>query len=382
VGFLLRKASELRRRIGRALSSSFDHPGNRSFTRCRICRFEQMEPRRLLSVQPIQIGAVYFEEATGQDEAGDLIEITWSGGAPGTQLAKLTIETDKVGDGLTIGDVFFDTQPGGEGAFGSMALSIVDESGIDSVSAKLADGGTTLRITFVGFDPGEKLVLSVDVDEQGFLGANAVAEGNEFEGSTLSATFTADHYYEAAGTDMFVDYYEGKLSASGLDLPSDDYVPPSDIPRPVHTAGAFFSATQTPLPISIAGTVFEDINANNQQEPGDPGLAGVELALYQWEGGAYVATGQTAVTDINGDYKFEELLPGTYKIVESQPDGYLSVGATAGAVDGQTRGVVEGYDVIAGIELWGATTASTTISPRRGRSASAATCITTRTTTA
>ena len=59
--------------------------------------------------------------------------------------------------------------------------------------------------------------------EQGFLGANAVAEGNEFEGSRLTATFAADHYFDVAASDIFIDYYDGKLAASGLDLPPDDY---------------------------------------------------------------------------------------------------------------------------------------------------------------
>jgi len=64
----------------------------------RICRFELMEPRQLLAVDvlPIQIGAVYTEDASDKDlGAGDTFEITFSGGAVGTQLTQLSIETDK-----------------------------------------------------------------------------------------------------------------------------------------------------------------------------------------------------------------------------------------------------------------------------------------------
>jgi len=312
-----------------------------------------MEPRELLSADPIRIGAVYFEEATGQDEAGDVFEITFVGGAPGTQLTELIIDTDKLGNGLTIGDCFFDTEPGGIGAFGSSPLLLVDHTGIDSVHATVVDGGTTLSFRFEGFDAGEKLVFTIDVDEQGFLGPNAVAEGNEFEGSRLTATFAADHFFEATGTDMFFDYYDDRLGGSGLDLPPDDYMPPGNEPRSVYTAGAIFAIEQTPLPISIAGTVYEDVDLDNVRDAGEPGIAGVKLTLLAWNGKSYVGTGRTTTTDASGKYRFDDLLPGTYRIIQTQPNGYFSIGATAGTVDGAKRGRVAGVDVISDVELLG-----------------------------
>lgn len=326
----------------------------KSVTALRVCRFEEMERRQLLSVAPIQIGAVYFEDSAGEDQTGgDTIQITFSGGAPGTQLVSLEIDTDKVGDGPTIGDVFFDTAAGGTGAYAFDPLIIRDHAGIDSVHFSVVDGGQTLRFDFVGFDPGEKLVLTVDVDEFGFLGANAVAEGNEFEGSKLSATFQADHYFEASGNDMFLDFYDSKLTPSGLSLPPDSYVPPGQQPRPVYTAGAVFSVAQNPLPITLSGNVFEDMNANNIREPGDSGIANVDLTLLNLVNGQYVATGRTTKTDAAGHYEFDNLAPGTYRVVETQPSGYLSVGARAGTVGGQTRGTVTSVDVLSGIELLG-----------------------------
>ena len=314
-----------------------------------------MEPRRLLAgdLLPIQIGAVYYEDASGVDEAGDTFEITFDGGAPGTRLAQLSIETDKIGDGLTIGDVFFDVDPGGLGAFGAVELSILAQDGIDSVDVSVADGGTTMVFNFSGFEAGDRLIFTVDVDEQGFLGPNAVAEGNELEGSQLAATFTAPHYYDAVGDDIFIDYFDPKLDASGLDLPPDDYVPPGTVPKPIRTAAAIFPVEQTPLPITIAGTVFEDFDADNTQDPGDKGIEGVELALLRLTDTGYLATGQTAVTDTNGDYLFEGVLPGTYRVAETQPDGFLSVGSAAGTVDGVQRGVIDGPDAITEVKLGG-----------------------------
>ncbi|NUQ62986.1 MAG: carboxypeptidase regulatory-like domain-containing protein [Pirellulales bacterium] len=319
----------------------------------RICRFEQIEPRQLLSASPIQVGAVYFEEATGEDVAGDLIEITFSGGAPGSRMTELVIDTDKENNGLTIGDVFFDTASGGRGAFGSVPISVVDKTGIDSVDFTVEDGGTRLVIRFSGFDPGDRLVFTVDVDEAGFIGSNAVAEGNEFEGSRLTATFAAPHFYDATGTDIFLDFYNEKLVGSGLDLPPDEYVPPSPVARPIHTAGAVFPLQQDPLPITISGTVYDDTDLDNHQDAGEHGIAGVTLALYRLEDGQYTATGKTTLTDSDGNYQFEGLLPGAYRVLETQPSGYFSIGATAGNVAGSTRGSVTGVDEISAIPLLG-----------------------------
>ena len=71
----------------------------------RICGYEQLEPRQLMAGD-LHLGAVYFEDATGDDAGGDIIQVTFEGGAPGTQLTRIVIDGDKLGDGLTAGDVF------------------------------------------------------------------------------------------------------------------------------------------------------------------------------------------------------------------------------------------------------------------------------------
>lgn len=349
---LFSRLDQLRRRFTRLSRPSTTRIAPAPLTG-RICRFEQMESRQYLSASPIQIGAVYYEDATQDDRLGDTIEITWSGGAAGTQLTSLVINTDKEGNGLSMGDCLFDTAPGGLGAFGSQPLVVVSQDGIDKVEYTVSDGGTRLEFKFTGFDAGERLIFTIDVDEMGFKEPNAVAEGNEWEGTLLTASFTAEHYADASGSDVFLDFYDAKLNASGLALPSDDYVPPGVDPAPVFTAGAVFSLEQTPLPITLSGTVFEDMNGNNVQESGDPGIAGVSLALYTLEGGKYVATALTTVTDAGGHYRFDDLEPGTYRVAETQPSGYLSIGARAGTVDGQTRGVVTDSDTLSGAILEG-----------------------------
>ena len=65
----------------------------------------------------------------------------------------------------------------------------------------------------------------------------------------------------------------------------------------------------------------------------------------KWTAHQYVNTGKTATTDANGNYDFPSLLPGTYQVVKTNPTGYVSVGATAGTIDGGTDGTVTSPDV-------------------------------------
>ena len=76
---------------------------------------------------------------------------------------------------------------------------------------------------------------------------------------------------------------------TGLNLPDDNYdnssaifttnMPPADPPEPVFTAGVLASVKQTPLPITLSGTVFEDLNADNMQDAGEPGIRRRHLDL-------------------------------------------------------------------------------------------------------
>lgn len=332
-------------------------------SRTRICRIEQMESRQLLSatVAPLNVGAVYFEDSNDYDQSSaltgtstqvaDLFQIGYTGGADGTNLTTLTIDLD---------NTFFDTASGGKGAYGCFPLKVLSHDGFNVVSSSVTDGGTQLKMTFSGFDAGEKLVFTIDVDEDGNLQPNAVAEGAELEGATLTTTFTADHMEDLTNSAGIVFYDSFDFSGTGLTnlLPDDNYTDQGYLPEncsdgPVYTAGAHASLQQTPKPITISGTVFEDYSTDNVQQSGEPGIKGVTLTLWELEDGVYVKTSNTTTTDSNGNYTFKNLLPGTYRIIETQPNGYLSVGDTPGTVDGETRGSVSTVDILTGINLEG-----------------------------
>ena len=86
-------------------------------------------------------------------------------------------------------------------------------------------------------------------------------------------------------------------------------------------SGKNFGNFQT---ITISGEVYNDLNGNGTLDPGDPGLKGwtVDLLL----GGKIV---ETTTTDSSGDYSFSDLGPGTYKVKEVVPSGWLQTAPTA-----------------------------------------------------
>ncbi|HEY4309947.1 MAG TPA: SdrD B-like domain-containing protein [Pirellulales bacterium] len=317
------------------------------------CRIEEMEERRLMAAD-VNLGLVYYDPGSGEDNIPNVFQVQFNGGADGTQLTHLLINTDKLGDGLNNGDPFFNTTAGGPGVYGYHPFQVVSSDGVTVTSVTVVNGGQSLDLTFSGFTAGKTLVFSIDVDEMGLTPpASAVVEGAEFAGSHAIATFTAPHYYDLTKSDTFVDAFDPKFAGTGLTLPHDNYDPPNPQPSSVLTAGALVTGPQIVLPSSLSGIVYEDHNLDNIQETGDPGIPNVALTLYQWDGEEYISTGLTTTTDANGAYHFSNLQPGQYQVRETQPSGYFSVGATAGTVNGMTDGVVTNADTISSVALLG-----------------------------
>ncbi|RBP51021.1 SdrD B-like domain-containing protein [Arenicella xantha] len=102
------------------------------------------------------------------------------------------------------------------------------------------------------------------------------------------------------------------------------------------------STTSVELPTPIEGSVTDqlatgDVSGNvsadqNFDGVGDVDLAGVSILLYTDPNGdgdpSDGVLAYTAVTDINGDFLFEDVIVGDYVIVEVDPAGYSSVSDT------------------------------------------------------
>lgn len=353
---LFKKAASITKSVAGLLADKKPAAHSAGGAEAHICAIEQMEPRLMLSADPIAhifLGAVYVEQtSSGEENAGDLFTLTWTGGAANTQLTHLVISGDQDGNGLDDGDVFFDPLPGGHGVGASFDFTLISANGIDSVSHSVSADGTKLILDIQGWDAGEKLVFSIDVDEQDDS-PNSLVEGAEFENSVLTATFTSidGHYQNVTGEGRFFDSYDHLIDAS-LALPLDGQLPPGE-GTVVRSAGAGFHVEQPVLPITISGTVFDDLNLNNHQDAGEVGIGGVHLELQMLQNGDWVNTGMSTLTDANGHYEFNHDCPGEYRIVETQPDGLFSVGAQPGSIGGVTHGTVDNPDRISGIHVLG-----------------------------
>lgn len=347
-----------RRRQGtrnrKTVSATAEQQGN------RICRFEQMEQRQMMDADPIKLGVIYIEEDGGSDLHGDTFEVQFQGGASGTQLSRLVIDGDHGPQGISVGDMIFDTVHSASslGADQAFAFQIVSISGGGTVSATVQDGSSKLILDFTNFKAGDKLRFSIDVDEiQQYdtsitnldeinSGVDPIASGVEFQDSLLTGTFQEPHYYDATGTVKFKNLYDPLFAGTNLlissgnanGLPNDDYQGKRD-----RSTGALIPLQQTPLPISISGYVYVEHDLDLVRDAGEPALPGVTLTLFKKQGADYVSTGHTTTTDSQGFYKFGEnlnLTPGTYQVRETQPASYFSAGAIPGTVNGTVTGNV------------------------------------------
>ena len=122
----------------------------------------------------------------------------------------------------------------------------------------------------------------------------------------------------------------------------------------ITTAGGTVSVTYkyTPLPVTLAGNVYEDRDGSGSLTPADAPIPGTVLTLIG-PGGVTATT----TTGADGSYRFttdsngNPLDAGTYKITETQPAGFLEGTNTVGTVNGVTDGVLVPVDMIGSIVL-------------------------------
>jgi serine-aspartate repeat-containing protein C/D/E len=325
---------------------------------------EQLESRCPMAADAVRVGLTYLEADKGSDLHGDQFELTFIGGAPGTQVTRVVIDADKDRDGITRADLVFDTIEGGKGAdhaFPFTLESLRAKNPGASVRATVVDGGTQLVLDLVNFTAGDKLVFSIDVDEVQKLysnpaefnsGLDPIASGLEFEDVIVRFDAIAPHYEDTSGQGLFINRYGDFRQLYNLDLPPDDLG--GDESLRDRNAGATASAIQTPKPISISGTVFRDDSVNLRQDSGEVGIGGVAIELWRRDGNAWVDTGKRTTTDAQGNYRFGTelgLMPGRYQIREQQPAGLISVGAIPGTVAGKAVGVASTPDQLSDVEI-------------------------------
>lgn len=328
----------------------------------RRCNFEVMEERKVLSADPVVAGVTYLEGDAGQDITPDHFEVTFQGGAETTQLTQFVINGDQDGSGtLSDGDIFFDAndQLPGTGGFHEFIFDEANSSGItadDVRSVSVSEDGLVLTVDVDNFEAGDVFAFTIDVDEVESFRNDRIASGVEFEGSQFSTTFTDENntfeplsvtaqeeleggFIQDQFTGIFFDEFDTLLaegesvSGGALELERDNETGQAD-----RTAGAVDAFELVEIPISISGNVFHDEDLDCVHDGTEEGISGVniDLQLLNEATGQYETVAST-VTNADGSYEFGRdlgLTSGTYQLVQTQPDGFLDVGAVAGSSGG------------------------------------------------
>jgi len=189
-----------------------------------------------------------------------------------------------------------------------------------------------------------------------------------FEGLEVTADEELENgVIQAQQQGIFYDEYNTlfdeaeSLVGATIDLERDNETGQAD-----RTAGAIDAYELVERPISISGSVFhdDDLDCIHDGTEAEDGISNVtiDLQLLNEETGLYETVAST-VTDANGNYEFGPelgLLPGTYQLVQNQPDGYLDVGAVAGSEGGDVLDDASGNgNIISNIEITEGGAAST-----------------------
>jgi protocatechuate 3,4-dioxygenase beta subunit len=184
--------------------------------------------------------------------------------------------------------------------------------------------------------PGAEVSLSGDAsagpvttDADGAYRFDDLAPGSY----TVTAT-------EAAG---YIDGLETTGTAGGAVSTANgaNTIGPIDLEAGEHATGYLFGDVQV---ASVSGVVFVDDDGDGAQGPGEPGIADVDLHLTGTDlFGA--AVDLPATTTVGGMFAFDDLVPGTYTLTETQPVDYFDGIDTAGTAGG-TVGADEFTDIV------------------------------------
>ena len=161
------------------------------------------------------------------------------------------------------------------------------------------------------------------------------------DGNPMTAVTDADGKYSFAGLPLgeykvdVVNPTSGSLAGT---KPTEAYTGRYKTTADVTIAEATGSVIDVNFgfvkPASVGDYTWMDVNRDGLQDADEPALPGVTVTLTYEDGSAVTdASGNpvaAVTTDANGKYKFENLLPGGYKVSFQAPAGYVATTSDAG----------------------------------------------------
>lgn len=314
---------------------------------------------------------VTFSEAVSGVDASDFDLVTT--GITGVSIANITNQgpvyivtvNSGTGDGTLRLDVTDDDSitdivgnslggPGvGSGNFGDGQVYAFDRSPPTVLSIVRADDNPTdaAAVTFtVTFSES---VTDVDVSDfaltlSGLPGATVIdVIGSGDTRSVIASTGLGDGTVrlDVADNDSILDAYGNRLGGTGVG--NGDF-----------TLGDAYTIQRTG---EIYGRKWDDVDGDGYWDPAEPGLAGVTMFLdlnnnYAWDVGEPTAITEaddlgTPGVDETGQYRFENLGPGTYSVAEITPLGWeQTYPITRTSATGQLNLVESLQDGVGGID--------------------------------
>ena len=246
---------------------------------------------------------------------------------------------------LSVGDfVWFDANNDGLLDNGEVGAANVTVRLIDGTGATVATQVTNASggYLFTGLAPG---VYSVEIAPPAGFGSSTGGTGSPYEPAPQNNINNADKGTLRAGgairTEPFTLTATGNPDSNGTANLRQDFglFAPPVVPPPPGVP-----------PANISGTVYLDSNVSGVRDAGERPIPATLVYLNGLDtAGNPVAL--TAVTDTLGNYRFDNLAPGTYTVREQQPDGKLYNGSTnVGTVAGTVTGT-GGNDIISTVRL-------------------------------
>ena len=223
-----------------------------------------------------------------------------------------------------------------------MGTHVYSTQGNYTISVSLTDDdtGSTSASTSVVVVLGRSLSGSVYIDadndglrgigESGLLGVQVQLNGVNDLGQSISVSTWTDiggnYQFNQLRPGMYslvedqpAGYLDGKDTLGNLGLTSVNDQFFIDLSGEQDGSGYLFGEL---LPARLTGLVFDDTNDNGLFDIGEPGVPDAEVRLVGTNDLSEIVN-LLGSTDANGNYRFENLRPGTYSIHNLQPGGYL-----------------------------------------------------------
>ncbi|MFZ1599037.1 MAG: SdrD B-like domain-containing protein, partial [Anaerolineae bacterium] len=135
-------------------------------------------------------------------------------------------------------------------------------------------------------------------------------------GALLASTTTSGD-----GSYLFTNVAPGSYSVRETDPSGWSSTTSNNVPVTVPAGGLGHADFGDQLIASVSGVVFNDLDGDGVQDPGEPGIGGVTVQLINPSTGSVVAT---TVTAGDGSYIFRSVTPGAYTVRETDPTGFNS----------------------------------------------------------